>query len=125
MNICDVGHRGKAAWRPGLETGALLSNAPSPSPEPLRVRGLEGSQGRFDLTDKTYLEQPPILAGQGSQSQSPGYLPTGIRFISSSVACFGTPRRMSAQAGSLLAVSVPCGRKSVLSRRRFWREQKA
>src|SRR2546425_11183018 len=76
MNICDVGHRGKAAWRPGLETGALLSNAPSPSPEPLRVRGLEGSQGRFDLTDKTYLEQPPILAGQGSQSQSPGYLPT-------------------------------------------------
>src|SRR5438046_10276066 len=53
MNICDVGHRGKAAWRPGLETGALLSNAPSPSPEPLRVRGLEGSQGRFDLTDKT------------------------------------------------------------------------
>src|SRR5256885_1984716 len=78
MNICDVGHRGKAAWRPGLETGALLSNAPSPSPEPLRVRGLEGSQGRFDLTDKTYLEQPPILAGQGSQSQSPGYLPTRV-----------------------------------------------
>src|SRR3989442_7275313 len=78
MNICDVGHRGKAAWRPGLETGALLSNAPSPSPEPLRVRGLEGSQGRFDLTDKTYLEQPPILAGQGSQSQSPGYFPTRV-----------------------------------------------
>src|SRR2546421_10487701 len=78
MNICDVGHRGKAAWRPSLETGALLSNAPSPSPEPLSVRGLEGSQGRFDLTDKTYLEQPPILAGQGSQSQSPGYLPTRV-----------------------------------------------
>jgi hypothetical protein len=81
MNICDVGHRGKAAWRPGLETGALLSNAPSPSPsasEPLSVRGLEGSQGRFDLTDKTYLEQPPILTGQGSQSESSGYLPTRV-----------------------------------------------
>src|SRR2546425_12445561 len=78
MNICDVGHRGKAAWRPGLETGALLSNAPSPSPEPLSVRGLEGSQGRFDLTDKTYLEQPPILAGQGSRSQAPGDLPTRV-----------------------------------------------
>ena len=71
MNICDVGHRGKAAWRPGLETEALLSNSPSPSAsEPLSVRGLEGSQGRFDLTDKTYLEQPPILTGQGSQSES-------------------------------------------------------
>jgi len=81
MNICDVGHRGKAAWRPGLETEALLSNAPSPSPsasEPLSVRGLEGSQGRFDLTDKTYLEQPPILTGQGSQSESSGYLPTRV-----------------------------------------------
>src|SRR5438876_9550243 len=76
MNICDVGHRGKAAWRPGLETGALLSNAPSPSPEPLRVRGLAGHQRRFDLTDKTYLGQPPILAGEGSQSQLPGYFAT-------------------------------------------------
>src|SRR5438034_11575658 len=81
MNICDVGHRGKAAWRPGLETGALLSNAPSPSPEPLRVRGLEGSQGRFDLTDKTCLEQPPILAGQGSQSQSPGIAPRDSLYL--------------------------------------------
>lgn len=81
MNICDVGHRGKAAWRPGLETGALLSNVPSPSAsEPLRARGLEGSQGfgGVDLTDKAYLEQPPILAGQGSQSQSSGYLPTRV-----------------------------------------------
>lgn len=67
MNICDVGHRGKAAWRPGLDAGAVLSTPPSPS-----------ASERFDLTDKPYLEQPPLLAGQGSQSQSPGYVSTRV-----------------------------------------------
>ena len=61
MNICDVGQQEKAAWRPGLETGAPPSSPASPR-QTTSIGPLEGTQPSEHAND----------------CQPPGYLPTKV-----------------------------------------------